>query len=186
VAAGLVQVGAVSLACGDRPARCFAGDGPQLVRRRRGSGVGQYGGDPLSRPAGTPRRNGRDERGATRRSRHARLHDRGRQCGGGGRREAVNGIHDMGGMHGMGPIRHEQSEPVFHETWEGRVYAISRALGPWGRWNIDASRYGIERLSPVDYLRMSYYEKWLARNIELLVKRGLVTQEEIDTGKPAA
>lgn len=98
----------------------------------------------------------------------------------------MNGIHDMGGMHGMGPIRHEENEPVFHQAWEGRVYAINRALGPWGRWNIDAGRHGIERLSPVDYLRMSYYEKWLARNIELLVKRGLVTQEEIDSGKPAA
>ncbi len=32
---------------------------------------------------------------------------------------------------------------------------------------------------------MSYYEKWLVRNIELLVKSGLVTQEEIETGKPA-
>ena len=32
---------------------------------------------------------------------------------------------------------------------------------------------------------MSYYENWLTRNIELLVKHGLVTREEIDSGKPA-
>jgi nitrile hydratase len=32
---------------------------------------------------------------------------------------------------------------------------------------------------------MSYYEKWLVRNIELVVKRGLATREEIETGKPA-
>ena len=56
----------------------------------------------------------------------------------------MNGIHDMGGMQDMGPIRHEENEPVFHEAWEGRVYALNRALGAWGRWNIDASRYGIE------------------------------------------
>jgi nitrile hydratase len=97
----------------------------------------------------------------------------------------MNGIHDMGGMHGMGPIRHETNEPVFHEAWEGRVYAINLAVGAWGKWNIDASRHGIELLPPADYLRMSYYEKWLARTIELLVNRGLATQEEIDTGKPA-
>ena len=97
----------------------------------------------------------------------------------------MNGIHDMGGMHGMGPIRHEPNEPVFHEAWEARLYAINRAIGAWGKWNIDAGRHGIERLPPADYLRMSYYEKWLARNTELLVKRGLVTQEEIETGKPA-
>jgi nitrile hydratase subunit beta len=97
----------------------------------------------------------------------------------------MNGIHDMGGMHGMGPIQHERNEPVFHQNWEGRLYAINRAIGAWRKWNIDAGRHGIELLPPSDYLRMSYYEKWLARNIDLLVKRGLVTQEEIDTGKPA-
>src|SRR5258708_30566735 len=97
----------------------------------------------------------------------------------------MNGIHDMGGMHGMGPIQREKNEPVFHQAWEGRVYAINRAMGAWGKWNIDAGRHGIELLPPADYLRMSYYEKWLARNLALLVKHGLVTQEEIETGKPA-
>jgi nitrile hydratase subunit beta len=97
----------------------------------------------------------------------------------------MNGIHDMGGMEGMGPIRYERNEPVFHEAWEGRVYAITRALGAWGKWNIDASRYQIEVIPPADYLRMSYYERWLARIIEDLVKHGLATREEVETGKPA-
>jgi nitrile hydratase len=74
---------------------------------------------------------------------------------------------------------------VFHEPWEGRVYAINRTLSEWRRWNIDAGRHAIEVLPPADYLRMSYYEKWLTRNVELLVKRGLVTRQEIETGKPA-
>ncbi|MBZ5579142.1 MAG: nitrile hydratase subunit beta [Acidobacteriia bacterium] len=97
----------------------------------------------------------------------------------------MNGIHDMGGMHGMGLIQHEKNEPVFHEAWEGRVYAMNRALGAFGKWNIDASRHGIELLPPADYLRMSYYEKWLTRNIALLVQHGLVTREEMETSKPA-
>ena len=97
----------------------------------------------------------------------------------------MNGIHDMGGMQDMGPIQYEKNEPVFHHPWEGRVYAMNRALGAWGKWNIDAGRHGIELLPPVDYLRMSYYEKWLVRNIKLLVERGLVTREEMETGKPA-
>ena len=45
----------------------------------------------------------------------------------------MNGVHDMGGMHGMGPIAHEPNEPVFHEAWEGRVWGLVRAVGPWGR-----------------------------------------------------
>jgi len=30
----------------------------------------------------------------------------------------MNGVHDMGGMHGMGPIAPEPNEPVFHARWE--------------------------------------------------------------------
>jgi nitrile hydratase beta subunit len=98
----------------------------------------------------------------------------------------VNGVHDMGGMHGMGPVQYERNEPVFHAEWEGRVYAINRALSAWRKWNIDAGRHEIELLPPADYLRMSYYEKWLQRNVELLVKQGMVTREEIESGRPAA
>ena len=98
----------------------------------------------------------------------------------------MNGIHDLGGMQNMGPIQREENEPVFHQTWEGRVFAMSRAIAAWRRWNIDASRHGIELLPPADYLRMSYYEKWLARNLQLLVKSGLVTHQELESGKPAA
>ena len=97
----------------------------------------------------------------------------------------MNGIHDMGGMQDMGPIQHEKNEPVFHAAWEGRVYAMERAARAWDKWNIDASRHGIELLPPADYLRMSYYEKWLARTSELLVQRGLVTRQELETGQPA-
>jgi nitrile hydratase subunit beta len=95
----------------------------------------------------------------------------------------MNGIHDMGGMHGMGPIEREENEPVFHEPWEGRVFALN-VLAPAGKSNIDYRRHGIELLPPADYVRMSYYEKWLARLEYVLVDRGVVTREEIDTGKP--
>jgi nitrile hydratase subunit beta len=100
----------------------------------------------------------------------------------------MNGVHDMGGMHGMGPIRPERDEPVFHARWESRVYAMVRAMGAWGRWNIDASRHQRELIPPADYLRMSYYEKWLTGLIELMVKKGLVTREEVAAGhaSPAA
>jgi hypothetical protein len=33
----------------------------------------------------------------------------------------MNGVHDMGGMQGMGPVPYEKDEPVFHAPWEGRV-----------------------------------------------------------------
>jgi nitrile hydratase beta subunit len=94
----------------------------------------------------------------------------------------VNGIHDMGGMQDMGPIRYEKNEPVFHQPWEGRVFALNVAA-PQG--NLDNQRYGIELLPPTEYLRMSYYEKWLARLEGTLVRLGVVTRQEIEDGKAA-
>jgi nitrile hydratase subunit beta len=95
----------------------------------------------------------------------------------------MNGVHDMGGMHGFGPVEPEADEPVFHAPWEGRVLAMRRALGAWRRWNIDAGRHSVETLPPADYLRMSYYEKWLASAIKLALGAGLVSQRELETGR---
>jgi nitrile hydratase len=97
----------------------------------------------------------------------------------------MNGVHDMGGMHGMGPIAPEPNEPVFHQRWEARVYALNRATGFLGKWNIDAGRHSRERIAPADYLRMSYYEKWLAGLVMLLKERGLATEAELESGRPS-
>src|SRR3954468_14312294 len=98
----------------------------------------------------------------------------------------MNGVHDMGGMQGMGPINHEPHEPAFHSAWEGRVYALSRVLrARGGKWNLDAFRHGVELLPAADYLRMSYYERWFAWLVGKLVASGDATQSEIDTARPA-
>jgi nitrile hydratase beta subunit len=96
----------------------------------------------------------------------------------------MNGIHDMGGMQGFGPIQPEKDEPVFHARWEGRVLAMRRAVAATGKLP-PLMRPSIESLPPLDYLRMSYYEKWYAALVEQLVGSGLVTHEEIASGKPA-
>lgn len=98
----------------------------------------------------------------------------------------MNGIHDMGGMQCFGPIPRETNEPVFHENWEARLFAIRHALGAWGKWNIDASRYARELIPPAEYLRMSYYERWLAGLLTQLVDVGLVSADELASGQPAA
>jgi nitrile hydratase subunit beta len=95
----------------------------------------------------------------------------------------MNGVHDMGGMEGLGDYGYEVDEPVFHARWEGRVYAMNRAMGAWRRWNLDAWRFDIEQLPPWDYLRMSYYEKWLTALEKRVVKYGFVSAAEFQTGK---
>jgi nitrile hydratase len=99
---------------------------------------------------------------------------------------AMNGVHDMGGMHGFGPIEREADEPVFHARWEARLFAIRHAMGAWGKWNIDGSRFARERIPPAEYLRMSYYERWLAGLITQMIEAGLVTREEVQSGRPVA
>jgi nitrile hydratase len=95
----------------------------------------------------------------------------------------MNGVHDMGGMHGMGPIQPERNEPIFHERWEARVFALLRAMGAWRKWNIDASRYQRELIPAAEYLRMGYYERWLRGLEQLLVSKGLVSSAELASGR---
>jgi nitrile hydratase len=98
----------------------------------------------------------------------------------------VNGIHDMGGRHGMGAIPYEKNEPVFHEPWEGRVYALNRAMRAHGKWTLDIDRHALELFPPEEYLRLSYYERWLKRLETQIIKYGIATSEELESGKAAS
>jgi nitrile hydratase subunit beta len=91
----------------------------------------------------------------------------------------MDGIHDMGGMHGFGKVEAEKNEPVFHAAWEGRCLALNRAMGVIGAWTIDEGRSGIEELRPDVYLAHSYYGKWALRLENMVVKYGLAGADEI-------
>ena len=96
----------------------------------------------------------------------------------------MNSIHDMGGMHGFGPIVVEDNEPVFHEEWEGRVYALAITWYPWASYKEWGSfRHTLEKIPPKDYLRLSYYERWFFVNEQKALQTGLVTENELKTGQ---
>jgi nitrile hydratase beta subunit len=95
----------------------------------------------------------------------------------------MNGIHDMGGMHGMGAVEIEKSEPVFHAEWEKRVFAMNVAAGYAVKWNIDMGRYAREQMPPAEYLATGYYDHWLFGLEKLLVDLGAVTRKELETGR---
>ncbi len=97
----------------------------------------------------------------------------------------MNGGHDLGGMHGFGPVTSEPDEPVFHHEWERRAFALTLACGMLGRWNLDMSRHARERIPPPRYLGASYYEIWLEGLLTLLVEQGLTSEREIETGRSA-
>jgi nitrile hydratase subunit beta len=97
----------------------------------------------------------------------------------------MNGVHDMGGQQDMGPVVYEKDEPVFHASWEARIYALNRAMRALRKWSLDTDRHALELMSPVDYLRMSYYERWVYRLEAHVVQYGFVSREEIESGQPA-
>ena len=95
----------------------------------------------------------------------------------------TNSIHDMGGMHGFGPVEPEPNEPVLHDDWEGRVYALQRAMGATGLWTIDGGRASLENLPPLAYLAASYYKRWFLGLERRVVAHGLVGEDEITAGR---
>jgi nitrile hydratase subunit beta len=93
-----------------------------------------------------------------------------------------NTIHDMGGMHGFGPVEPEENEPVFHAEWERRVFANRVSIGACGLWTIDGGRAFLEMLPPRTYLR-SYYARWFDGLERAVVAHGLVGEDEIKAGR---
>ena len=89
----------------------------------------------------------------------------------------MNGIHDMGGMQGLGEIGYREDEPGFHEQWEIKVFALVRAM------QSSSLRTYIESIPAADYLRMSYYERWYSAFIGRIIERGFVTSAEVDSGR---
>lgn len=95
-------------------------------------------------------------------------------------------IHDVGGQWGFGPVEPEKDEPPFHAEWEARVFALNLAMLRRGAYNLDEFRHAIERMEPDEYLRTSYYERWLGAIERLLDEKGLVEAEALAALRRAA
>ena len=96
----------------------------------------------------------------------------------------MNGLHDMGGLQGYGPVQIEANEPLFHGEWERRALGVTVAMGASGLWNIDLARSARESLPPLDYVQGPYYAIWIKALQKLLVERGLITEQELTQGQP--
>ncbi len=92
----------------------------------------------------------------------------------------MDGIHDLGGIAGFGPVEIEAGEPVFHDDWERRVLRVAVAAVMAQLYNGGRFRHSIERMDPAHYLTASYYEHWLTGIATLLVELGVATAEELD------
>lgn len=93
----------------------------------------------------------------------------------------MDGIHDLGGMDGFGPVEHTSEEPPFHADWEGVVFATALVTMAQGLYPMDRFRHAIERMEPAWYLDSGYYEHWLAAVEKLVVEEGVVEADALAT-----
>ena len=92
----------------------------------------------------------------------------------------MDGIHDMGGRQGFGPVRYTHDARAFHAPWEVRVNGLYAHAVRLGIFNMDEYRHAIERMEPRHYLTASYYERSLTSLATLCVEKGIVDREELE------
>ena len=92
----------------------------------------------------------------------------------------MDGMHDLGGKQGFGPVRYTLNAPAFHAEWEVRANSLYALAVRLGLFNMDEYRHAIERMAPRHYLAASYYERSLTSLATLCVEKGLVSREELE------
>jgi nitrile hydratase len=93
----------------------------------------------------------------------------------------MDGVHDLGGRQGFGPVHHTPGAAVFHEAWEKRVNALYGLMVARGVFNMDEYRHAIERMEPRHYMNAGYYERTLTSLATLCVEKGVLTREELES-----
>jgi nitrile hydratase beta subunit len=95
----------------------------------------------------------------------------------------MDGIHDLGGVEGFGPVPVKTGDARFRdlEGWEQRMWGLSSSPIAPGI-TIDWFRHGIERMVPSDYLSFAYFNKWCAIYFMFMLDNGTVDLEDIKRG----
>jgi nitrile hydratase subunit beta len=92
----------------------------------------------------------------------------------------VDGAHDMGGMHGFGPVVEPGGDVPYHERWEPRVFALHTLIGIEGLGAGANGRPTREEMEPAHYLAASYYERWLWSAEQRLLRKGTIAPGDVD------
>jgi nitrile hydratase subunit beta len=92
----------------------------------------------------------------------------------------MNGVHDLGGTDGLGPVTRDPDEPVFRAEWEKAAFAFFASSFRAGLFGVDAFRYGIEQMHPAVYLLSPYYEHWAHSVEHYATKAGVIDPDELE------
>lgn len=97
----------------------------------------------------------------------------------------MDGIHDLGGKQGFGPVDVDEEEVAFHADWEGRMWAIAQCAGGRDGWTLDWWRHCRELIDPVDYLGRPYFDSWMQAYTATYIDSGTISLDEIIAAKSA-
>lgn len=97
----------------------------------------------------------------------------------------MDGVHDMGGMHGFGPIERFAELPLSKTNWRARMFGIELSYTQPGGFNLDWMRHVMECMLPAAYLSSEYFDRWYWRDAAILANANWVSVEELTTGKAA-
>ena len=94
----------------------------------------------------------------------------------------MDGVHDLGGKEGFGPIDVRERDVPFHYPWEGRMWSIAMLTGS-SDWTIDWWRHVRELIEPTDYLTRRYFDQWMQTQTAAMIDSGILTLEDMSSGK---
>lgn len=92
----------------------------------------------------------------------------------------MNGAHDLGGRDGLGAVAPPPSEPVWKAEWEKHAHTLFPFAFRAGMFGVDAFRFGMEQMDPVEYLTSPYYEHWVHSVVHHGIRTGHWDQAEVD------
>ena len=92
----------------------------------------------------------------------------------------MDGMHDLGGKQGFGPVRYTLDASAFHAAWEVRANSLYAYAVRRGIFNMDEYRHAIERMEPRHYIGATYYERSLTGMATLCVEKGIVTRSDLE------
>jgi nitrile hydratase beta subunit len=88
------------------------------------------------------------------------------------------GVHDLGGMHHLGPVN-AADDAVFHAEWERVTFGLQMLGAAVGDWTADEYRHLIELMPAPEYLQSPYFVHWLTALEALYTSRGFIGRDEL-------
>jgi nitrile hydratase subunit beta len=100
-------------------------------------------------------------------------------------KEAKRAPHDLGGASKF-MCERVDIQPHGLTEFDREVDALRQMLGAKNLMTVDELRRGVEAIPEPDYLRLSYYQKWIRSIADTLLRTGIITEAELKSALAAS